>query len=272
MSLLCGLLLYAVASLFAAGEATPVIGVHFFIFLALLAATLCPQQSIHDATSTQTVHASSFSMSASRWTARLILCVGVASVVCATPWLVRTGRAHLIYDRALQTTSLPRRVALLRQARDLDLEQPIYWAQLAQAQLSMHGTPVARAATNVYRAAALRSPNDALFWHNIAALFGTAGDATNVIRNETRAMLADPTFAPYQEVLAQAYAQLGNRKKAEAHMRLAEQFRTRGHQNPDMAQIPARYRRRVVQPDFVSAKLPALRNALWPPQPPRQIM
>jgi hypothetical protein len=185
------LLLYAVASLFAAGEATPVIGVHFFIFLALLAATLCPQQSIHDATSTQTVHASSFSMSASRWTARLILCVGVASVVCATPWLVRTGRAHLIYDRALQTTSLPRRVALLRQARDLDLEQPIYWAQLAQAQLSMHGTPVARAATNVYRAAALRSPNDALFWHNIAALFGTAGDATNVIRNETRAMLAD---------------------------------------------------------------------------------
>jgi predicted Zn-dependent protease len=143
-------------------------------------------------------------------------------------------------------------VALLRQARDLDLEQPIYWAQLAQAQHTMHGTPVARAATNVYRAAALRSPNDALFWHNIAALFWTAGDATNVVRNETRAMQADPSFAPYQEVLSQAYAQLGNTKKAEAHTRLGEQFRTRGHQTPDTAQTPTRYRRLVVQPEFVA--------------------
>jgi hypothetical protein len=251
MALLCGLLLYAIASCFAAGEATPVIGVHFFVFLALLGATLWPQQSAEDPTSTQASQSGSISIATSRWAARLILVAGLVGVACATPWLVRTGRAHVIYDRALAADSLPRRVALLRQARDLDLEQPIYWAQLAQAQHTMHGTPVARAATNVYRAAALRSPNDALFWHNIATLFWTAGDATNVIRNETRAMQADPSFAPYQEVLSQAYAQLGNTKKAEAHTRLGEQFRTRGHQTPDTAQTPTRYRRLVVQPEFV---------------------
>jgi predicted Zn-dependent protease len=110
---------------------------------------------------------------------------------------------------------------------------------------------VARAATNVYRAAALRLPNDALFWHNIAALFWTAGDYTNVVRNETRAMLADPAFAPYQEVLSQAYAQLGNTRKAQAHAKLAKQSRTRGDQTSDTAQIATRYRRIVVQPEWV---------------------
>jgi predicted Zn-dependent protease len=64
-------------------------------------------------------------------------------------------------------------------------------------------------------------------------------------------MLADPTFAPYQEVLSQAYAQLGNTRKAEAHARLAEQFRTRGDQTPEMAQIATRYRRLSVQPEWI---------------------
>jgi hypothetical protein len=251
MALLCGLLLYAVTSFFAAGEATPVIGVHFYVLLAFLAATLWPWQPAQENTSTQTLQRTSVFPTASRWTARTILVLGLVSVACATPWLMRTGRAHFIYDHALQTESLPRRVALLRQARDLDLEQPIYWAQLAQAQHTVHGTPVARAATNVYRAAALRSPNEALFWHNIAALFWTAGDYTNVVRNETRAMLADPAFAPYQEVLSQAYAQLGNTRKAQAHAKLAKQSRTRGDQTSDTAQIATRYRRIVVQPEWV---------------------
>lgn len=250
-ALLCGLLLYGAANCFTVGEAVPAVGVHFFVVLALLAATLWPQHTTIDATSTQTAPDNSILLTLSRWTARLVLAVGIVGVLCATPWLVRSGRAHLIYDRALQTESLPRRVALLRQARDLDLQQPVYWAQLAQAQHTMHGTPVARAATNVYRAAALRSPNDALLWHNIAALFWTAGDYTNVVRNETRAMLADPTFAPYQEVLSQAYAQLGNTRKAEAHARLAQQFRMRGDQTPQAAQIATRYRRLAVQPEWI---------------------
>jgi hypothetical protein len=261
MALLCGLLMYAAAGCFAVGEATPLVGVHFYLLLALLAACLWPLQAPQEGASTQASPAGLILRAASRWTARLVLFAGVAGTVCATPWLVRTGRAHLIYDRALATASLPRRVALLRQARDLDLQQPIYWAQLAQAQHTMYGTPVARAATNVYRAAALRSPNDGLFWHNIAALFWTAGDATNVVRNETHAMLADPTFAPYHEVLSQAYAQLGNTRKAEAHARLARQFRMRGDQTPNTAQIATRYRRLVLQPEFIPPKFAPLQGS-----------
>jgi hypothetical protein len=248
LALCCGLLIYGICGVFVMTERTPTMAVHFYIVLALIAAVAWGMDHKRD---------NSPGVSTRR---RLMTAITLA-VLLGTgyylPWLIRSDLAHLNFDRAMTTETLMARMTLLRQARDLDQGQPIYWAQLGLARHMVEGAPTARAVTNLYRAALQRAPADGLHWHNIAMLYMQAGDYANAIRNETRAVSCDPTFSLYHHGLAEAYARSGDGFRAGTHRQLGEHFTQReagGQRSADglaRAQFGGRYRRVVTTPELI---------------------
>jgi O-antigen ligase len=249
LALCCGLFAYGICGVFVMTERTPTMAVHFYIVLALIAALAWGMDFNRD-------HLPGVS------TRRRLLTAVVMAALPSTsyylPWLLRSDLAHLNFDEAMAAKSLATRVALLRHARDLDPGQPIYWAQLGLARHMLEGPSTARAVTNLYRAALQRAPADGLHWHNIAILYRQAGDYTNAIRNETRAVFYDPTYSLYHLSLAQDYAIIGDAPKSQAHRHLAEHFAARDAQMQQStqglahAQLGGRYRRVVTTPEIIS--------------------
>ena len=221
VALCCALLMSGISGLFVMPEALPTISVHFYAVLALIAALRWGAAAPETASPISTA-ARPYPLS--RWVMTGVVAVALSGVAFYAPWVYNTDRAHWLFDRSMASTSLKRRVDLLRQATFLDPDQPIYWAQLGLARYRLEGPSTARSVANHYRAALQRAPSDGLHWHNLAMLYLAVGDYTNAIRNETRAVQYDPATPLYQHWLAAAYARTGNFHKAVAHRGLAQEL------------------------------------------------
>ncbi|MDF2439023.1 MAG: hypothetical protein JWN98_7 [Abditibacteriota bacterium] len=192
-----------------------------------------------------------------------LLFIAGLQLITGVPRVWRALQAQQFYETALQSRDDTTRFGWLLKAREREPESALYWAQLGLAKFQHDGPTAARATTNFFRQAAHRAPHDAWWWHNLGALYLSANDYPQAIRNATRATKADPNWWLARLHLAYALEKQGDTIRGRAQRQMARALWSKyygPHARTSLAYIGAasnsdRYRRPMSDNQLIVAPI-----------------
>lgn len=227
-ALLAGLVAYLLCGFFVMSEQIPTMMVFFYGYLALVVSLVFN----HD------YRAFRKPVGQASPLARTLALLGGLAFILYVPTLWKKLQAQAIFDDSANAATAVDRVWQLREAIKLDPDQPVYWGQLGMARYAAEGKNNARSIAYLFRAAANRSPVDAVWWHNTAVLSLMAGNSSFAIRNALRATKYDQTYSYFQATLADAYELDGQLIMAAARRERARLYSQPPITNDPLASTP----------------------------------